>query len=139
LFVGNIFTKMYILFVLKFLIMEVICKNQWSILDITVQREKYSIACSLLATEIYVPYIITISRIFLFVLLQLYCQFHTRCFMVLQGGMHILTLVDFYGANYSVLILATFQIIGMSWIYGTLICKQLNTLNFNFNQLFLLR
>jgi hypothetical protein len=59
--------------------------------------------------------------------------------MVLQGGMYILALVDYYGSNFSVLILATVQIIGMSWVYGTLIYKQLNTLNFNFNQLFLLR
>jgi hypothetical protein len=41
--------------------MEVICSNQWNILEITVHNEKkYSIDFSFLASEIYVPHIITI-------------------------------------------------------------------------------
>ena len=94
-----------------------------------------------LATENNVPYIITISRTFLFVLLQLNCQFHIQCCMVLQGGLFLLALVDYYGANFSVFILGTVEIVGLAWIYGTLIYKQLNTLNFKYHvdQLFLLR
>ena len=94
-----------------------------------------------LATEIYVPYIITMSRIFLLVLLQLYCQFHTHCCMVLQGGQYILALVDYYGANFPVFILGTVEIVGLAWVYGGLIYKQLNTLDliYNVSHLFLLR
>lgn len=36
----NIFTKIYMLFVFQFLIMKVICSNQWNILEITVHNEK---------------------------------------------------------------------------------------------------
>ena len=91
-------------------------------------------------TEIYVPYIITMTRLYLFVLLQLYCQFHTHCCMVLQGGMHILTLVDHYGVTFPVFILGTVEIVGLAWVYGRLIYKQLNTLNFKYHasHLFLL-
>ena len=66
------------------------------------------------------------SRIFLFVLLQLCCQFHTNCCMVLQGGMYILILVDHYGVIFPILVLGTFQILGWAWVYGRLIYKQLN-------------
>ena len=61
--------------------------------------------------------------------------------MVLQGGLFMLYLVDFYAASYTVLLLATVQIIGFVWIYGTLICKELNTINLKYQvgQLFLLR
>jgi len=61
--------------------------------------------------------------------------------MVLQGGLYILALVDYYGANFSVFILGTVEIVGLAWVYGTLIYKQLNTMNVKFHvrQLFLLR
>ena len=61
--------------------------------------------------------------------------------MVLQGGLFMLALVDYYGANFSVFILGTVEIIGFAWVYGTLICKQLNTINLKYHvgQLFLLR
>jgi hypothetical protein len=61
--------------------------------------------------------------------------------MVLQGGMFLYTLVDYYGANVSVLIFAAVQMIGVAWVYGTSIYEQLNTLNFKYHvsQLFLLR
>jgi hypothetical protein len=49
----------------------------------------------------------------------------------LQGGQYILTLVDFYGANFSVFVLGTIEIIGVAWVYGTLIYIQLNTLTAN--------
>jgi hypothetical protein len=80
------------------------------------------------------------SHIFLFVLLQMYCQFHTHCCMVLQGGLYILTLVDQYGVYFPILVLGTVQMVGLAWIYGRLIYKQLNTLNFKYHvsQLFLL-
>jgi len=60
--------------------------------------------------------------------------------MVLQGGQYILSLVDFYGATFPVFILGTIEIVGLAWVYGRLIYKQLNTLNFKYNvrQLFLL-
>jgi hypothetical protein len=60
--------------------------------------------------------------------------------MVLQGGQYILSLVDYYGANFSVFILGTVEIVGLAWVYGRLIYKQLHTLNFKYhvNQLFLL-
>ena len=81
------------------------------------------------------------SRPFLFVLLQLNCQFHISCCMVLQGGLYMLTLVDFYGASYTVFFLGTIEIVGLVWIYGTLNYKQLNTLKLKYHvgQLFLLR
>jgi hypothetical protein len=90
--------------------------------------------------EIYVPYIITMSLILLFILLKLYCQFHTHCCMVLQGGLYIYTLVEHYGVNTPVLVLGTFQITGLAWVYGRLIYKQFNILNFKYHvsQLFLL-
>ena len=61
--------------------------------------------------------------------------------MVLQGGLYMLTLVDFYGASYTVFFLGTIEIVGLVWIYGTLNYKQLNTLNLKYHvgQLFLLR
>jgi hypothetical protein len=90
-------------------------------LEITAQREKFSIAFFFFAKEIYVPYIITMSRIFLLVLLQLYCQFHTHGCMALQGGQYILALVDHYGANFPVFMLGTVEIVGLAWIYGRLI------------------
>jgi hypothetical protein len=37
-----------------------------------------------------------------------------------QGGQYILTLVDFYGANFTVFILGTIEVIGIAWIYGEL-------------------
>jgi hypothetical protein len=118
--------------------MEAICNNQGNILEITL-RKKYSIAF-FFATDIYVPYIITMSRVFLFILLQFYCQFHTHCFMALQGGQYILALVDHYGATFPIFILGTVEIVGLAWIYGKLIYKHLNTLNFKYHvgQLFLL-
>jgi solute carrier family 6 amino acid transporter-like protein 5/7/9/14 len=39
--------------------------------------------------------------------------------MVLQGGLFLLNLVDFYGATFPVFILGTFEIVGIAWIYGT--------------------
>jgi hypothetical protein len=61
--------------------------------------------------------------------------------MGLQGGQYILALVDYYGANFTVFILGTVEMVGISWVYGTLIYKKLNTLNFKYhvNELFLLR
>jgi len=61
--------------------------------------------------------------------------------MVLQGGQYILNLVDHYGANFPVFILGTAEIVGLAWVYGTLIYKQLNTLNFKYHvsQLFIVR
>jgi len=41
--------------------------------------------------------------------------------MVLQGGQYILALVDYYGANFTVFILGTVEIVGISWVYGRLI------------------
>jgi hypothetical protein len=38
--------------------------------------------------------------------------------MVFQGGQYILTLVDFYGANFTVFILGTIEVVGIAWIYG---------------------
>ncbi|KAJ4442663.1 hypothetical protein ANN_04252 [Periplaneta americana] len=38
--------------------------------------------------------------------------------VVPQGGQFILTLVDFYGANFTVFILGAIEIVGVSWIYG---------------------
>jgi hypothetical protein len=35
-----------------------------------------------------------------------------------QGGQYILTLVDFYGANFTVFILGTIEMVGIGWIYG---------------------
>jgi len=60
--------------------------------------------------------------------------------MVLQGALYILTLMDHYGVNYTILVFGTIEIVGLAWIYGRLIYKQLNTLNFKYNvrQLFLL-
>jgi hypothetical protein len=60
--------------------------------------------------------------------------------MILQGGQYILALVDYYGTNFSVFILGTFEIVGLAWVYGKLIYKQLHTLNFKYkvSQLFLL-
>jgi hypothetical protein len=49
--------------------------------------------------------------------------------MVLQGGQYILTLVDFYGANFSVFILGTIEMIAVAWIYGTLIYIKLEYTN----------
>jgi hypothetical protein len=46
--------------------------------------------------------------------------------MVFQGGQYILALVDFYGANFSVFILGTIEVVGVAWVYGTLIYIQLN-------------
>lgn len=43
------------------------------------------------------------------------------CFMILQGGQYILTLVDFYGVNFTVFILGTIEVIGIAWIYGEFI------------------
>jgi hypothetical protein len=43
------------------------------------------------------------------------------CFYILQGGQYILTLVDFYGANFTVFILGTIEVIGIAWIYGEFI------------------
>lgn len=37
---------------------------------------------------------------------------------VTPGGQYILTLVDFYGANFTVFILGTIEMIGIAWIYG---------------------
>ncbi|XP_069682879.1 sodium-dependent nutrient amino acid transporter 1-like [Periplaneta americana] len=37
---------------------------------------------------------------------------------VTPGGQFILTLVDFYGANFTVFILGAIEIVGVSWIYG---------------------
>ncbi|XP_046428317.1 sodium-dependent nutrient amino acid transporter 1-like [Neodiprion fabricii] len=37
---------------------------------------------------------------------------------VTPGGQFILTLVDYYGASFIVFILATFEIIGIIWVYG---------------------
>jgi hypothetical protein len=39
--------------------------------------------------------------------------------MVLQGGLFLLDLVDFHGVIMPVFILATVEIIGVAWIYGT--------------------
>jgi hypothetical protein len=39
--------------------------------------------------------------------------------MVLQGGLFILSLVDFYGVTFPVIILGTFEIVGIAWLYGT--------------------
>jgi len=52
-----------------------------------------------------------------------------------------LNLVDHYGANFPVFILGTAEIVGLAWVYGTLIYKQLNTLNFKYHvsQLFIVR
>jgi hypothetical protein len=38
--------------------------------------------------------------------------------MILQGGQYILTLVDFYGANFTVFILGSIEMVGIAWIYG---------------------
>jgi solute carrier family 6 amino acid transporter-like protein 5/7/9/14 len=61
--------------------------------------------------------------------------------MVLQGGQYILSIVDHYGANFPVFILGTIEIVGVAWVYGRLIYKQLNTMNFKYHisQLFLSR
>jgi Sodium:neurotransmitter symporter family. len=40
--------------------------------------------------------------------------------MVLQGSQYILAIVDYYGANFSVFILGTIEVIGVTWIYGKL-------------------
>ncbi|PSN36336.1 Sodium-dependent nutrient amino acid transporter 1 [Blattella germanica] len=37
---------------------------------------------------------------------------------VTPGGQYMLTLVDFYGANFTVFILGTIEMIGIAWIYG---------------------
>ncbi|GFG40221.1 hypothetical protein Cfor_09809, partial [Coptotermes formosanus] len=37
---------------------------------------------------------------------------------ITPGGQYILTLVDFYGANFSVFVLGTIEIIGVAWVYG---------------------
>jgi hypothetical protein len=87
--------------------------------DYCARREKYSIAFSFLTSKIYVPHIITNSRTFIFVGLQLFCQFHGQYCMVLQGGLFLLGLVDFYGVTFPVIILGTFEMIGIAWIYGT--------------------
>jgi hypothetical protein len=48
--------------------------------------------------------------------------------------------MDHYGINFPILIFGTIEIVGLAWIYGRLIYKQLNTLNFKYHvgQLFLL-
>jgi len=48
--------------------------------------------------------------------------------------------MDHYGVNYTILVFGTIEIVGLAWIYGRLIYKQLNTLNFQYHvsQLFLL-
>jgi hypothetical protein len=38
--------------------------------------------------------------------------------MILQGGQYILTLVDFYGVNFTVFILGSIEVVGVAWIYG---------------------
>ncbi|XP_021912916.1 sodium-dependent nutrient amino acid transporter 1-like isoform X1 [Zootermopsis nevadensis] len=37
---------------------------------------------------------------------------------VTPGGQYVLTLVDFYGANFTVFILGTIEMIGIAWVYG---------------------
>ncbi|PNF16937.1 Sodium-dependent nutrient amino acid transporter 1 [Cryptotermes secundus] len=37
---------------------------------------------------------------------------------ITPGGQYILTLVDFYGVNFTVFILGTIEVIGIAWIYG---------------------
>lgn len=37
---------------------------------------------------------------------------------VTPGGQYILALVDFYGANFSVFILGTIEVVGVAWVYG---------------------
>jgi solute carrier family 6 amino acid transporter-like protein 5/7/9/14 len=37
---------------------------------------------------------------------------------VTPGGLFLLALVDYYGANFSVFILGTVEIVGLAWIYG---------------------
>jgi len=37
---------------------------------------------------------------------------------VTPGGLYILALVDYYGANFSVFILGTVEIVGLAWVYG---------------------
>lgn len=37
---------------------------------------------------------------------------------VTPGGLYMLTLVDFYGASYSVFVLATVEVVALAWIYG---------------------
>ena len=35
-----------------------------------------------------------------------------------QGGDYIVTLMDHYGADFSVLILSCFEVISVMWVYG---------------------
>jgi len=37
---------------------------------------------------------------------------------ITPGGQYILALVDYYGANFPVFILGTFEIVGFAWVYG---------------------
>lgn len=37
---------------------------------------------------------------------------------ITPGGQYILTLVDFYGANFTVFILGSIEMVGIAWIYG---------------------
>jgi hypothetical protein len=47
--------------------------------------------------------------------------------MILQGGQYILTLVDFYGANFTVFILGLIEVVGIAWIYGKFLFKLSHT------------
>jgi hypothetical protein len=37
----------------------------------------------------------------------------------LQGGQHLLKLVDFYGGGVMIFLLAVLEVVAISWIYGT--------------------
>lgn len=42
----------------------------------------------------------------------------TALFFFPQGGMYMLQLVDTYAASYSLVIIAIFELVGVSYIYG---------------------
>jgi len=38
--------------------------------------------------------------------------------MILPGGQYILTLVNFYGADFTIFIQGSVEVVGIAWIYG---------------------
>ncbi|PSN34958.1 Sodium-dependent nutrient amino acid transporter 1 [Blattella germanica] len=46
------------------------------------------------------------------------CGFLVGLVYITPGGQYVLTLVDFYGANFTVFILGTIEMVGIAWIYG---------------------
>jgi len=47
------------------------------------------------------------------------CQLVTDgCWLLLQGGMYVLQLMDYYSAGFCVLVIAILECLVINWIYG---------------------